>query len=77
LSKAGAKNRPFEPKPDCTDAVLSEYFLFLRFKNGRRESGAAGRHREPDFSLPKKRKVFLGKQNHCSSVKSVLLSLQL
>jgi hypothetical protein len=54
LSKAGAKNRPFEPKPDCTDAVLSEYFLFLRFKNGRRESGVAGRHREPKFSLPKK-----------------------
>jgi len=59
LSKAGAKNRPFEPKPDCTDAVLSEYFLFLGFKNGRRESGAAGHFRELDFSLPKKNEYLI------------------
>jgi len=33
---------------------LSDYFLYQSFKNGRRESGAAGRHREWEFSLPKR-----------------------
>ncbi|WP_316843161.1 hypothetical protein [Pedobacter psychrodurus] len=48
------KIRSFNPKPDCTDAVFIDYFLFPSFKNGRRESGAIGRHEERNLSLSKR-----------------------